>query len=128
MMSKEADSKTTFKFLDPQLLVKRVKSDPLTQLAYNARLITGALARYNMTRVIIKTFTFSTGSKSVSIDNAVLGPVPKFLLFTMVKNADFICSMDKKPYKFRRYDIIDFSLIVNGKPVRERGPISGHGS
>jgi len=68
-----------------------------------------------MTRVELKTFTFSTGSKSLSMDNAVLGPVPKRLLFTMVKNADYIGSMDTNPYKFQHYDISDFSLFVNGK-------------
>jgi len=68
-----------------------------------------------MTRVELKTFTFSAISKSRSIDNAVLGPVPKRLLFTMVKNADFIGTMDMKPYKFQHYDIADFSLFVNGK-------------
>jgi len=51
MMSKEADSKTTFKFLDAQLLVKRVKTDPVTPLAHVTTLNTVALARYNMTTV-----------------------------------------------------------------------------
>ena len=76
MMGKEADSKTTFIFLDAQLLVKRVKPDRVTLLAHTATLNTGALARYNMTRVELKTFTFSAGSKSLSIENAVLCPVP----------------------------------------------------
>jgi len=67
-----------------------------------------------MTRVELKTFTFSGGSKSLSIDNAVLGPVPKRLLFTMVKKADFIGTMDTEPYKFQHY-IRDFSLFVDGK-------------
>jgi len=115
MMSKEADSKTTFKFLDAQLLVKRVKPDPVTLLAHTATLNTGALARYNMTRVELKTFTISAGSKPLSIDNAFLGPVPKRLLFTMVKNADFIGTADTNPDKFQHYDISDFSLFVNGK-------------
>jgi len=86
IMSKEADSKTTFKFFDAQLLVKRVKPDPVTLLANTATMNTGDLARYNSTRVEPKTFTFSAGSKSLSIDNAVLVLVPKRLLFTMVKN------------------------------------------
>ena len=76
MMSKEDDSKTSFKFLDAQLLVKRVKYDPVMLLAHNATLNTGALARYNVTRVELKTFTFSAVSKSLSIDNAVLGTSP----------------------------------------------------
>jgi len=125
MMSMEADSKTTFKFLDAQLLVKRMKSDPVTLLAHNATLNTGALARYKMTRVELKTFTFSTGSKSLSIDNAFMGHVPKRLLFTMVKNADFIGSMDTNPYKFRHYDISDFSLFVNGKQFPNEGLFLG---
>jgi len=121
MMSKKADSKTTFKFLDTQLLLKRMKSDPAMLLAHNARLYTGALARYNTTRVVRKSFTFPAGSKSMFIDNAVLGHVPKRLLFTMVKNADFIGTMDTNPYKFRHYDIIDFSLFVNGKQFPNEG-------
>jgi len=38
MMSKEADSKTTFKFLDSQLLVKSVKTDPVMLLSHTATL------------------------------------------------------------------------------------------
>jgi len=68
-----------------------------------------------MTGVELKTFIFSAGSKSLSIDNAVLGRVPKRLLFTVVNNADFIGTIDTNPYKFRHYDISDFSLFVNGK-------------
>jgi len=68
-----------------------------------------------MTRIEFKTFKFSAGSKSLSIDNAVLGPVPKRLLFTMVKNAEFIGIMDTNPYKFQHYYISNFSLFVNGK-------------
>ena len=120
-MSMEAASKTTFKFMDAQLLVKRVKPDRVTPLAHIATLNTGALAGYNMTRVELKTFTFSAGSKSLSIDNAILGRVPKRLLFTMVKNADFIGTIDTNPYKFRHYDISDFSLFVNRKQYPNEG-------
>jgi len=74
-----------------------------------------------MTRVKLKTFTFSAGSKSLSIDNAVLGLVPKRLLFTMVKNADFVGTIDTNPYKFHHYDIGDFSLFVNGKQYPNEG-------
>jgi len=33
----------------------------------------------------MKTFTFSAGPKSLNIDKAVLGPIPKHLLLTMIK-------------------------------------------
>jgi len=74
-----------------------------------------------MTGVEHKTFTFSAASKSLSIDNAVLGHVSKCLLFTMVKNAHFIGTEDTNPYKFQHYDISDFLLFVNGKQYPNKG-------
>jgi hypothetical protein len=89
-MNTNNDSKVHFKFLDAQLLVHRIKPNPSIPLAHNTFLSKGGLARYNLTRVELKTFTFCKGSSSISIDNAVLGPIPKRLLFTMVKNTDFL--------------------------------------
>jgi hypothetical protein len=120
-MSKSADTKTTFKFLVAYLLVIRVQPKPAILEAQENALEKGALARYNMTRVDLKTFTFSAGSKSRSIDNAVLGPLPKRLLFTMIKNTDFNGSVDTNPYKFGHYDISEFSLYVNGRRVQSEG-------
>jgi len=102
--------------LDAKLLVRRVRTNPTILLAHTATLKSrGSLARYNLTRGEIKTFIFAAGSKSLSIENAVLCPIPKRLLFTMVKNTDFIGSLDSNPYKFQHYDISDISLFVNGK-------------
>jgi len=52
---------------------------------------------YNMTSVDLKTFTFSFGSISRSIDKAVLGPLPKRLLFTKILSIDFNGSLAKTP-------------------------------
>jgi len=97
LMNKSADTETTFKFLDAYLLVRRVQTSPAILEATEKALEKGALARYNMTRVELKNFTFSAGSKSRTIDNAVLGPLPKRLLFTMLNNADSNRSVDKNP-------------------------------
>jgi len=97
-MNKDADSKTVLKFHDVWLFVNRVNTVPTKPLAHNATLGKGPLARYDLTRVELNTFTFSSGSQSLSIDNALLGPVPKSLLFTMVKNTDFLGCMNRKPY------------------------------
>ena len=51
----------------------------------------------------------------------MLGTIPKRLLFTKIKNADFAGSLDTNPYKFRHYDTSDFSLYVNGKRVPSEG-------
>jgi hypothetical protein len=39
----------------------------------------------------------------------------------MIKNADFNGLVDKKPYKFRHYDISEFSTYMNGKRVPSEG-------
>ena len=47
----------------------------------------------------------------------MLRTFPKRLLFTMIKNTDFNGSVDTNPYKFRNYDISEFSMYVNGRRV-----------
>jgi hypothetical protein len=79
------------------------------------------LARYNMTRFELKTFTFSGGAQSLTTDNAVLGNVPKRLLFTMLRNTDNLGSMDSTPYNFRHFDLNYLSLFVNGKQFPNGG-------
>ena len=66
-------------------------------------------------------FTYSAGSKYLYIDNSVLSSIPKRILFTMVKNIDFIALRDTNPYGFQHHDIIYISLFVNGKQF----PIEG---
>ena len=115
LMNTDAESKTIFQFLDAQLWVKRVRPNPTIPLAHKAVLDKGGVARYNMTSVELKSFTFSSGSQSLSIDNALLGPVPKPILFTMIKNKDILGSIDTNPYFFRHYDLSSFALYVNGR-------------
>ena len=87
-MNKTVVLKNNFKFLDANL-VRHVQQKTLILSAHERAPTEGSLTRYNMTRVDMKNFIFSAGSKSRSIDNAVLGPLPKRLLFTMINNADF---------------------------------------
>ena len=76
LMNKSAYAKTTFKYLDAYLLVRRVQTKPAILEAQERALEIGSLARYNITRFDLKTFTFSAWSKSQSLDNAVLVPSP----------------------------------------------------
>lgn len=121
LLSTKADSKVKFKFLDAQLMVNRVTPNPNILKSHNVVLKSGELARYNLTRVELKTFTYSSGSKSLSIDNAVLGQMPKRVLFTMVKNTDMVGSITSNPFMFRHYDLNYFVMYVNGKQVPSGG-------
>jgi hypothetical protein len=110
LMNTKTDAKAIFKFLDAQLLVNSVRPNPAILLAHYSVLNKFGNVRYNLTRVELKTFTFAKESKSLSIDNAVLGPIPKSLLFTMIKNTDFLGSIDTNSYLFRHYDLTNFTM------------------
>jgi len=97
-MNKDADSKVFFKIFDVKLLVNRVRPNPANLLAHNTTLQAGRIAKYYLTRVELKTFTFSRGSQSLSIDNAVLGPLPMRLLFKIIKNKEFVCSVERTSF------------------------------
>jgi hypothetical protein len=121
LMAKDEDSEVSFKFLDAQLLVKRVKPNPTFLVAQTKALQAGAIAKCDLSRVEVKTFTFASGSQLLSIDNAVLGTLPKRLLFIVVKNKDFLGSTDTNPLNFRYYNIRNSALYVNGKQIPSEG-------
>jgi hypothetical protein len=121
LMNKDAASKTTFKFLEAKLLVNRIRSSPTQLLAHNTALSKGCIARYNITRVELKTSTFASGTQSLSIDNAIIGQLPNRILITMVNNKDFLGSVTSNPYNFRHYKLSNFAMYLNGKHIPSEG-------
>ena len=111
-MNSNPDTKGTFKFLDAELVVRRIRPSPKIFVAHNEALSKGIRALYNMTRVELKTFTFAGGFQTLSINNAVLGALPKHLIFTMLKNTDFLGSGNSNPYNFRHYDLTSFTMYT----------------
>jgi len=123
-MNKDVESATVFQFLDAHLWVKRIRTNAIIPLAHNTVLSKRSVARCNMTRVELKSFTFSSVSHSMSVDNPVLGPIPKILLVTMIKNKVILGSMDTNAQFFRHYDLQNFALYVNGKRIPGGGDLS----
>ena len=113
LMDTAADSKTTFKFLDGKLFVRRIRANPQIPLAHEETLKTD-LARYNLTRVELKTFTFSAEPQSLSIDQAVMGSIPKRLL---IANNDFLGTINRNPYNFQHFGLRTFVMYVNGREI-----------
>ena len=109
--------KAAFKFLGAELIVRRIRPSPKISIAHNEAPSKGFLARYNLTRVELKTFTFAGGPEALSINNAVLRVLPKSLIFTMVKNTSFLGSRDTNTYNLRHYDQTNFNMYVEGKQI-----------
>jgi len=100
LMNTKADSTTIFKFIDAKLYVRRIKAHPSILLAHDDTLKTD-LAYCDLTTVTLKTFTFSSGVSSLSIDQAVTDHLPKRLLFAMVDNSDFLGAITTTSTDFR---------------------------
>jgi hypothetical protein len=120
LMNTAADSKATFKFLDAQLLVRRIRANPQIPIGPEQTLKT-EIALYKLTRVELKTFTFSAGPQSPSIDQAVIGPIPKRLLFTMIANTDFLGTINTNPFNFQHFGLRTFVMYVNGRQIPSEG-------
>jgi hypothetical protein len=121
LMAQHPDSMESFKTLEARLLVRHIEPNPSILHAHNVTLDAGGVTKYHLTSVDVKTFTFAAGSHSLSIDNEVLGPLPKQLLFTLVKNEDYLGTLNTNPYHFRHYGIQEFELYVNGRQIPSEG-------
>jgi hypothetical protein len=109
-MKTERTSISTFKFLEAKLNVRRVRPNPDVLRAHHLVLTKGGTIRFDFTRVELRAHTFGKGSKSLTLDNAILGRTPKRIVFTIIKNTDFVGSKDINPFNFRHYKLTYFSI------------------
>jgi hypothetical protein len=121
VLANGTETKAKFKIIDAQLRVNRVKPTIDTIDSHNEVLEKGNLAQYHMTRVELKTLTYAPGSKSISIDNLVMGTLPKRVLFTMIKNTDMLGTINSNPFNFQHYNLQHFSMFVNGRQYPNGG-------
>ena len=107
-------TKVRNKILDATLFVTQIELKPPLLLAHANVLVMKRKANYPATHTQIKTFTASSGSQQVSIDNAFLVPIPERILLGFVKNTAFVGSASTNPFHFHHYDMTSLVLFVNG--------------
>jgi len=76
-------------------------------------------AHYPVTHNQIKTFTASSVTQEISINNALLGPVPDRILIVLVKHTAFVGSASTNPFHFHHYGMTNLVLYVNGVHLSE---------
>ena len=67
LLGNKENGKVYFKVLEALLYVKRIRPTSLILTSHIEALLAGSPIRYNITRIELKTFTFSAGSQSLSI-------------------------------------------------------------
>jgi hypothetical protein len=72
-------------------------------------------AKYFYNQTEIKQYVVAPKGNSITIDNVVIGKLPKVLLFYMVDNTAYVGKMSKNPLNFKHNNINYFALYINGK-------------
>ncbi|XP_046605037.1 uncharacterized protein F54H12.2-like [Neodiprion virginianus] len=112
----EAENRHKLHILETSLLVRRMKISPGILLAH-ARTLAKGTAKYPVTRVEVKSFTIHAGVQAETLDNVILGQLPKRVIIGFVSNKAFNGDRQRNPFNFQNYSLNFLSLYVNGVQV-----------
>ncbi|XP_020299232.1 uncharacterized protein F54H12.2-like [Pseudomyrmex gracilis] len=115
----EPTSQTKVRIVDATLIIRRAKLSAGVLLAH-AKMLSKTTAKYPLTRVEVKSFTIHRGVVGESIDNAILGQLPKRVIIGFVENKAFNGDSVMNPFNFKNFNINFLSLYVDGMQVPTR--------
>ena len=122
MKGGDADFQVKVVITDATLLVRQVRINPFVLIAHS-RALEKATAKYPLTRVEIKTVTIPAQLMSKSIDNLILGVLPKRVVVGFVLNTAFNGSLDVNPFNFQHFNLNHSVLYVDGNQIPSK-PLS----
>lgn len=102
------------------LFVRKVKVSPGVLLGH-AKALEKTSAKYPIDRVLCKTYSISTGSRSFMQDNVFLGPLPKRIIIGLLENASINGQYDLNPFHFHHHKVNFLSVYANGQPIPSKG-------
>jgi hypothetical protein len=102
------------RIVDATLYLKYVFLNPSLLLAHQ-KVLQNRNAKYFYNQTEIKQYVVAPKGNSLTIDNVVIGKLPKILLFYMVDNSAYVGKMSKNPLNFKHNNINNFALYINGK-------------
>lgn len=102
--------------MDATLLVRRVKINPGILVAH-ARALSRTTAKYPITRVEVKTVTLHSNIYGESIDNILMGQLPRRVIIGFTENRGFNGKNTLNPFNFQNYNINYMSLYVDSTQI-----------
>lgn len=111
-----ANKKPYVKILETFLMVKKARLTPNTFLNLESKL-RSMTAKYAIDRIDTKITTLASGSNSVSIDNLILGNLPKKIIVCFQNNNILNGSYLEDTFDFKNFDLSNLSLFVNGNLI-----------
>jgi len=73
------------------------------------------MAKYPISRVIVKTSTIPTGFLDSSHEKLFNGQMPTHLILDCIENTAFNGALRKNPYNFKNYDLREISVFLDGQ-------------
>ena len=83
----------------------------------HAKALAKTTAKYPLTRVEVKTLTMRGGILDETLDNVILGQLPKRIIIGFVDNKSFNGDKSYNPFNFKHYNINLFSIYVDGTQI-----------
>lgn len=105
--------------VEASLIVRRSKISPSVLLAH-AKALSQKTAKYPITRVEVKAIAIHKGVHGETLDNVILGQIPKRIILGFVDNQAFNGSLNLNPFNFKHYGINYLALCIDGVQVPAR--------
>ena len=83
-------------------------------LVAHEKALESRLIQIPFTRIELKTYTLSSGLKSITISNAINGALPTRIILGMCSNTAYNGDITKNPFKFHHYGLNHLSITENG--------------
>lgn len=100
----DAANTSALHIVDASLIVRKVKISPSVLLSH-ARSLASTTVKYPITRVDVKAIAIHSGVHGETLDNVILGQLPKRIVLGFVDNQAFNGSMSLNPFNFKNYGI-----------------------
>lgn len=109
-----AEDKSSIEILDATLFMNHVTIAPNILAAHQAVLMKGNNAVYPYTRVEVRSHTVSPGSQTMTIDNVIIGRIPRLMICALISNDAMVGKRTLNPFRFEPHSISQFQLLING--------------
>ena len=106
----------TIHIADANLLIRQVKISPGVMLAH-AKALSKSTAKYPLARIEVKALTLTSGTHGQTLDNIILGQLPKRIIVGFVENKAYNGDRNLNPFNFKNLKINFLCLYVDGIQV-----------
>lgn len=106
----------TINITDATLFVRRVNLNPSLLLSHE-KMLAETTAKYPLTRVEVKSITLQKGASGQTVDNIIIGQLPKRIIIGFVENTAYLGDKLYNPFNFRHFNLNFLCLYIGGKQI-----------